>query len=322
MQRILVGLGLCFGLMGADAPEAVLDNGVLKAVFHLPDAVNGSYRGARFDWSGVVKSLEYKKHSYFGVWYGKHDPLHHDAITGPVEEFLSGNEALGYTEAKAGGNFVRIGIGALRKETDAKFERFGRYQVVDPGKWSVSQKKDRIVFRQDLKDASSGYAYRYEKTMRMVPGKAEMWIEHRLKNTGGKVIETSSYNHNFFVIDGEPTGPNMSAQFGFDARAKSPLAPNGAMEGRRLIYLNELKPGQTVMSEFTGFGSESKDYEFRVENRKTGAGVKVTGDKPLSKVIFWSIRSVLSPEPYVAMKIAPGETFRWAIRYEFYELTK
>ncbi len=308
--------------MAADAPEAILDNGILKAVFHLPDAVNGSYRGSRFDWSGVVKSLEFQKHSYFGVWYGNHDPLHHDAITGPVEEFLSGEEALGYGEAKVGGNFVRIGIGAMRKETDAKFERFGRYKLVDSGKWSVSQKKDRIAFRQELKDASSGYSYRYEKTVRMVPGKAEMWIEHRLKNTGKKVIETSTYNHNFFVLDGEPTGPNLSVQFGFEARAKSALAPNAGMEGTRLIYRNELQSGQTVMSEFTGFGGEAKDYEFRVENRKTGAGVRVTGDKPLSKVIFWSIRSVLSPEPYVSMKIVPGETFSWAIRYEFYELSR
>ncbi|MCX6614389.1 MAG: hypothetical protein NTW74_26560 [Acidobacteria bacterium] len=321
MKRFLVGLSLSLGLMAADAPEAVLDNGVLKAVFHLPDVVNGSYRGSRFDWSGVVKSLEYKKHSYFGVWYGKHDPLHHDAITGPVEEFLSGDEALGYSEAKVGGNFVRIGIGAMRKETEAKFERFGRYKLVDSGKWTVSPKKDRITFRQNLKDASSAYSYRYEKTVRLVPGKPEMWIEHRLKNTGKKVIETSTYNHNFFVIDGEPTGPNLSVQFGFDAVAKSQIAPNGAMEGRRLSYVNELKAGQTVMSEFTGFGAEAKDYEFRVENRKTGAGVRVTGDKPLSKVIFWSIRSVLSPEPYISMKIAPGESFSWTIRYEFYELS-
>jgi hypothetical protein len=322
MNRCVWVLIVAAGVMGAQAPEAVLDNGVLKAVFHLPDAQNGSYRGARFDWSGVVKSLTFGKHEYFGVWYDKHDPLHHDAITGPVEEFLTGDSALGYDAAKVGGNFVRIGIGALRKDKDAKFERFGRYTVVDAGKWNVAKKKDRIVFRQDLKDASSGYGYRYEKTVRMVPGKPEMWIEHKLKNTGGKRIESSSYNHNFFVIDGSPTGPDLSVQFGFDAKAKSPLTPLAGMEGSRLSYKSELQKGQTVMSEFTGFGTAAKDYEFRVENRRSGAGVRITGDKPLEKVIFWSIPSVLSPEPYISMSIAPGETFSWAIRYEFYELAR
>ena len=46
----------------------------------------------------------------------------------------------------------------------------------------------------------------------------------------------------------------------------------------------------------------------------------VEASQPLSKVIFWSIRSVLSPEPYVKMEIAPGKEFRWSINYAFYEL--
>ncbi len=320
MIRFLILTITACGVFAAEAPEAKLDNGALKATFYLPDSKDGYYRGARFDWSGVVKSLSFGKHSYFGVWFDKYDPLHHDAITGPVEEFLSGDEALGYSEAKPGGNFVRIGIGALRKENNAKFERFGRYTVVDPGKWTVTKKKDRVVFRQVLEDASSGYSYVYEKTVRLVGAKAEMVIEHRLKNTGKKLIASSSYNHNFFVIDGEPTGPNMQVKFGFAAKAKSTLAPNAALEGKTLGYKNELQSGQTVMSEFEGFGAEARDYEFRVENKKSGTGVHITGNRPLSKVIFWSIRSVLSPEPYVKMEIAPGKEFRWSIRYEFYEL--
>lgn len=320
MQIGIAALLLIAGLALGQPPETVLDNGILKVEFHLPDAKEGSYRGARFDWSGVVKSLRFKQHEYFGNWYGNHDPLHHDAITGPVEEFLSGDEALGYSAAKAGGNFVRIGIGALRKDKDAKFERFGRYTVVNPGKWTVRTHRDRIIFRQDLKDESSGYSYRYEKTVRLMPGKPEMRIEHKLKNTGSKSIATDSYNHNFFVIDGEPTGPNLSVQFGFDAKPKSTLAPLAGMEGAKLTYRSELTRGQTVMSEFTGFGNEPKDYKFQVENRKSGAGVKITGDKPLTKVIFWSIRNVLSPEPYISISVEPGQTFSWAIRYEFYEL--
>jgi hypothetical protein len=312
---VLIGVAAMWG----QAPEATVTNGVLKAVLHLPDAKEGSYRGSRFDWSGVVKSLSFGKHEYFGVWYEKHDPLHHDAITGPVEEFLSGDEALGYREAAVGGTFVRIGIGAMRKASEGKFERFGRYELVDGGKWKVAVKKDRVGFRQELQDKGSGYGYRYEKTVRLVAGKAEMWIEHRLKNTGSKRITTDTYNHNFFVIDGEPTGPNLSVEFGFDAVPKSKLEPLAGMRGKQIEYLAELGKRQTVMSELTGFGGQAKDYEFRVENRKSGAGVRITGDRPLSKVIFWSIRSVLSPEPYISMSIAPGETFSWRIRYEFYD---
>ncbi|MBM3763231.1 MAG: hypothetical protein FJW36_23690 [Acidobacteria bacterium] len=315
MKLILIGALALWG----QVPEATVTNGKLKAVFHLPDAKTGSYRGSRFDWSGVVKSLTFGKHEYFGVWYEKHDPLHHDAITGPVEEFLSGDEALGYGEAKVGGTFVRIGIGAMRKASDRKFERFGRYELVDAGKWKVSVGKDRVRFVQDLMDAGSGYGYRYEKTVRLGKGTPEMWIEHRLKNTGKKKIVTDTYNHNFFVIDGEPTGPNLRVGFGFDAVAKSQLEPLAGLSGRKLEYREELRRGQTVMSEITGFGGQAKDYAFEVENLKTGAGVRFSGDRPLSKVIFWSIRSVLSPEPYLSMSIAPGESFSWRIRYELFD---
>lgn len=319
-----MNVAILLGMMGlAQAyPEATISNGQVTAVLHLPDQMSGSYRGSRFDWSGVVKSLRYGKHEYFGVWYAKHDPLHHDAITGPVEEFLTGDAALGWDEAKAGGKFVRIGIGVMRKESEGKFERFGRYALLDGGKWTVKTGKDRVVFRQELMDAETGYGYRYEKTVRLERGKPGMVIEHELKNTGRKRIETSTYNHNFFVIDGEPTGPNLRVRFGFAAVAKAKLEPLAKLEGQTLAYQSELKPGQTVMSEFTGFGGEAKDYRFAVENTKSGAGVRIVGDRPLEKVIYWSIRPVLSPEPYVKLAIEPGRSEKWRISYEFYELPR
>ena len=44
------------------------------------------------------------------------------------------------------------------------------------------------------------------------------------------------------------------------------------------------------------------------ENRTSGAGVHVTGNRPLSDVVFWSIRTVLSPEAYITMRIEPAFT--------------
>jgi hypothetical protein len=58
----------------------------------------------------------------------------------------------------------------------------------------------------------------------------------------------------------------------------------------------------------------------RIENRKSGAGVRITGDRPIEKINFWSIRTVACPEPYVHMNIEPGREFKWRIGYEFYTL--
>ena len=57
--------------------------------------------------------------------------------------------------------------------------------------------------------ADDGYAYLCRKTVRLVKGKPELLVEHSLRNTGSKVIETTQYNHNCFVIDHEVVGPDL-----------------------------------------------------------------------------------------------------------------
>jgi hypothetical protein len=89
--------------------------------------------------------------------------------------------------------------------------------------------------------------------------------------------------------------------------------------GKEMVYQQELAAdGTSVYGELAGFGDSSKDFDIRVENAKTGAGVRLIGDQPLSRVVFWSIRTVLSPEPYIQMKIEPGKESRWVLNYEFY----
>ena len=66
----------------------------------------------------------------------------------------------------------------------------------------------------------------------------------------------------------------------------------------------------------------SVDYDIRVENRKAGTGVRMTGDRPLARLVFWSIRTTACPEPYVKMRIEPGQEQAWTLRYELYELAK
>jgi hypothetical protein len=73
--------GLAPGDFAAAFPQAVISNGLIRAKLYLPDQHQGCYRGARFDWPGVITSLEYKGHSYFGQWFEHYDPKTHDSIT-------------------------------------------------------------------------------------------------------------------------------------------------------------------------------------------------------------------------------------------------
>src|SRR6185295_14647599 len=69
----------------AGFPQAEISNGILHARLYLPDAEKGYYRSTRFDWSGVMPSLEYRGHSYCGQWFPQYAPTINDAIMGPVE---------------------------------------------------------------------------------------------------------------------------------------------------------------------------------------------------------------------------------------------
>jgi len=302
-----------------DYPKAGITNGVIKAGLYLPDAEKGSYRATRFDWSGVIYSLQYKGHEYYGQWYAKHDPLVNDAITGPVESFDTNGAALGYAKAKPGGSFIRIGVGLLEKPEERAFAAFRTYKILDSGKWTTRTGKNWIEFTQQLPD-KIGYGYVYTKRISLSRGKPEMIISHTLKNTGSKLIETTQFNHNFPMIDGLPTGPGLTLRFPFDVRAVNSLNGLAEVRGHEFAFVKEITGRPSVYSPLEGFGPTAKDYDITIENRNAGAGVRITSDRPLAKLIVWAIRTTACPEPYIQLRIEPGRTEKWWTRYEFYTL--
>jgi hypothetical protein len=132
-------------------PQAEISNSQIRAKLYLPDPQAGYYRATRFDWSGVISSLEWNGHTYFGQWFNRYDPNLHDSITGPVEEFLTNASGLGYDEAKPGDSFVKIGVGALRRPDDAPFRQFNTYEITNPGKgkraWNSCARHSIIIPR-------------------------------------------------------------------------------------------------------------------------------------------------------------------------------
>jgi hypothetical protein len=311
----------CAPSIAANFPKAVLSNGPVQAVVYLPDPQNGYYRSTRFDWSGVVPCLTYKGHTYFGVWFNRYDPLLNDSITGPVEEFRSsdGLSSINYDEAKPGGLFLKPGVGVLRKVDDSPYKFGFAYPIVDGGKWTVRTRRTQGVFTHHLQ-SPLGFAYVYEKTLKLDKNQPLLILEHRLKNTGTKPIDTEVYDHDFFMLDGVPTGPGMEVHFPFEPQAKRPLEPRGKIDGKDIVYLEELTAGprQSVTSYLTGYSNSPADYDFTVENRTTGVGVEQTSDSPIAQLNFWSIRTTICPEAYIHVTVQPGETKTWTIRYRFF----
>ncbi len=297
-------------------PTADLRNGRIDATVYLPDAQAGYYRGTRFDWSGAIARLRWNGHEYFGPWFERHDSRIHDAITGPVEEFLTGDSSVGYADAAAGGTFVRIGVGHVRKPDEPAYRRFATYDIVDPGQWEIERAPDRIAFTHRLGEAN-GYAYEYRKVLRLDGD--TLILEHVLRNTGRKRIDTSVYNHNFFTLDERQTTPAITVEFPFDPRPDREVGPLGAITGRVLRFTRALGRGEFVFAELAGFGTTPADYDVRLVHHETRAAVRIRGDRPLTKMVFWSATRTVCPEPYIDASVDPGQETTWRITYEFYE---
>lgn len=297
-----------------NAPAVKISNGIVSAVLYLPDAEKGYYRATRFDWSGAVVDLQAGGHSYFGRWFPTYDPKKHDAITGPVQEYVTGQ---GFDAAKIGGTFIKVGVGVLRKPAEP-IRGFPTLELVDHGKWTTKVHKDSIDFIHVVSDPSSGYGYRYVKTILLPPGKKQMVIRQRIESTGKNPIDTEMYDHNFFVLDKQMSGPDVEVRFPFQLQASDIRGEGIAVNGDRLNYKSTLE--KPVRMQLKGFGSTPSDYDIHVENKKTGAGVRITSDRPLSDLVFWTSPRTTCPEAYIHVHADRGRPMSWQITYDFYAL--
>jgi hypothetical protein len=313
------GLAMAQMVAGPDsdapnAPAVRITNGLVSATLYLPDPERGYYRATRFDWSGAVADLQAGGHSYFGRWFPEYDPRRHDAITGPVQEYVTGQ---GFDAARPGGTFVKIGVGVLRKPAEP-IRGFQTLEIVDGGRWSTRIHADSVEFVHEVNDPASGYGYRYSKVVALPPGKMQMTLSQRIESTGVNPIDTPMYNHNFFVLDGQPSGPDVQVRVPFTLEAFNVRGDAVQVNGNRIDYL---KPVETsVRMQLRGFSASAADYDIRVENRKTGAGVRVTSDRPLSDMVFWSSPRTTCPEAYIHVRADRDRPMDWTTTYDFYSL--
>ena len=307
----------CVNLPHGDHPSARIGNGHLSATVFLPDKENGYYRGARFDWAGVVGCAALNDHTFFGEWFNRYDPLLNDAITGPVEEFRNPASELGYEEAGVGGVFVKVGVGVLKRVDGTAYRFGGAYPIVDGGRWTVKVHRNSVVFRQDLR-SPIGYAYRYEKTLSIDKHGNVMSLTHSLKNLGSKPIGTAVYDHDFFMLDGKATGPGMEVRLPFVPVPDQPLPESAKIEGTTIRFVGKVEARKGVGAYLTGYSDKVSDYDIRFEDTETGVGVEQTSDSPISRMYLWATPRTVCPEAYIAIHVAPGQTQKWTIHYRFF----
>jgi hypothetical protein len=295
-------------------PLYEISNPSIRAKMYLPNMENGYYRATRFDWSGIIFSIEYMGHQFSGPWFNHHDSYIHDSICGPVDEFAPA----GFNSTSVGGEFLKIGVGTLRKSSD-DFQRFALSEIVNPGKWELLRERDRVVFKHLL--ISDSYSYIYTKTVRLLYDKPVLKLDCTLKNTGKCQIESNVFNHNFFVIDRGITGTDTIIDFSFQPKGqwRDEGCP-AAIRGNRVEFIRNLKPEESVfMENMSGF-DPYKNYGFKIENHSSKTGVQIMGNRQPFRMALWASYLTSCPEAFIRLSVAPQEKFSWSNCYEFYEL--
>lgn len=331
-RMIWLALGLAaltVPAMGAEPPQAQIQNKQLRLKIYLPDAKDGFYRGTRFDWSGVIGDLEFAGHHLYQPWFASTDASVRDfiykdadiiaapnsAMTGPVEEFQA---PIGYDTAKPGENFLKVGVGILRKADDTPYQFGKHFDLVDGGKWTVTKTKTSVTFQQVLGDGKSDYGYVYTKTIRLVGETNALVIEHRLRNTGKLPIRSKVYDHNFLTMDGLGVGSAYSIQVPYKIESKRlPDAKFARIDGSTAEYVADLQGQDRVQFGLEGFSAEAKDYDFRIVNKAAKLQVRMVGDRPLVGASLWSIRDVMAVEPFIDVAADPGKEMLWSYTYTY-----
>jgi hypothetical protein len=268
----------------------------------------------------VVTSLTLNGKEFYGPWFERLAPDVLDytyvgddivagpdsATSGPVEEFAPLN-----FEAKPG-QFVKIGVGLLYQPDTQAYDHYRHYRILDAGERSTRITKTGVTFTQTLSHGGIGYVY--EKTLRLVPGKPQLLITHRLKNTGKQPINTSVYDHNFLKL--VPGNGGVTVTFPFvPAAASPPPADLLRIQDKSLTYLRPMANKERISFLVTGFGATAGDYDFTVS--ANGASVRVQADQPMTRMNIFSIDRVQSVEPYIAIDLPPGAEKRWTYTYTY-----
>lgn len=295
-------------------PEAEISNGAITAKLYLPDAENGYYTSTRFDWSGIIHDLEYRGHTYLGSWIPEPNSLSFVDKLGPADVF----SPIIHSSSDAGEKIIKIGVGLLSLPAGVAYKEKSGAPISDHGTWTVEQDPDRIRFIHEL--TAVPYAYEYSKEIRLVENSSKMILAHSLKNTGSATIETSVYNHNFFVIDQQPVGNGVEISFTEPISGSHIKNDNFIITTENTIqFTQELDHHDHINSRsISGYSDGLNLLECAILDRRTGAGVRINSDRPISNLAVWCYYKSICPEPYTSIEVAPGETFAWNYDYTFF----
>ena len=93
------------------------------------------------------------------------------------------------------------------------------------------------------------------------------------------------------------------------------------IKNNKLLFKRELHQ-ESIWLLIEGYKSDLKYHNVLIRNRKTGAGIKFSVDKPLNRLAFWATTTTLCPENFILISVDPGKEERWLSDYTLLSFKK
>jgi hypothetical protein len=296
---------------GGTVMGCMLSNGTLT----VDISEVGAYRGARFDWTGFIRQVT--------LMPGNHTFCVPESLVagegtggrGLCNEFGI-SRAIGYDEAPAGGWFPKLGVGLLQKPDQQPYA-FDYDYPVNPFNISVEKSPDGIRYTVHPMECR-GYNIVYTKTITLQGDK--LIIAYELINKGTQPVQTEEYVHNFVGIDSNDAGSGYELRLPGNIRIEEPESAYTdallrASEGR--ISWSGV-PDRPFYCKLTGFEQQDKGLTWELIHKPSGVGMRESGDFQISQIALWGERHVISPEVFINLELAPGQSERWNRTYQFF----
>lgn len=247
--------------------------------------------GPRFDTTGAVVSVKIDGQEFL-------------AGGGLVDEFNPREiPPPGYEDAEPGQPFLKVGVGLLRRIHERRYIFRGPYPVLE---WARVRRdssdgdRERLVLSQRI-HTDLGWAYDYEKTYVVDATARTLVIHYRLKNTGEKPLTIEQYNHNWFRLGDEPTGPHH--------RLDAPFV----LEEGLAFAEPQIEPTYRMAPQQVPAGRN----QATLRNTTNGQWVEFSGDFAVNRFALFADPGSYSPEVFGHWEIAPGEEAAWHRTYRF-----
>ena len=290
----------------------VLKNNQLEIYIDFPQE---NYQKARFDWTGKIVKVAFKKKTISGSEFLEPNDGDFGGV-GFCNEF--GIESpIGFEEIEIGDWFHKIGVGLLQKNSDVY--TFHKNYKIKPCEFEV-EIKPNSVFIQCISQKTNGYSYVLEKEIKLLEN--GFLINYSFRNTGDKTIRTDEYNHNFIAIGNDCIGKDYQLKFPFFVKPElfeETVNPEGkAIIGDRDLNFSDSPKEAFFFSNLSG--GESVDASWELFHEKTKIGIREIGDFQTNKINLWGCVHTVCPELFFDILVVSGEELNWSRKYELFEL--